>query len=150
MNRKCRDLVFTSQKERLLDFAKKAKHKILKHYEEDYSAKTFNRPIWKKLKEYCNTHHTIVDKIVFTKWDRFSRNAKQAYQEIDWFEKHEIEIYSVDNPLDLSLPESKIMLAVYLTLSEIENDRLSIRVKEGLKKANKEECWTGKSPYGYT
>ncbi|MBQ0733510.1 recombinase family protein [Aquimarina celericrescens] len=137
------------QKEHLSSFAEKAEYNILKHYEEDYSAKTFDRSQWKKLKNYCDKYHTVIDKIVFTKWDRFSGNAKQAYEEIEWFEKREIGLNSDDNPLDLSLPESKIKLALYLTLSEIENDRLSRRVKEGLEKATKEGCWTGKSPYGY-
>lgn len=120
------------------------------HYEEDHSAKTFNRPQWKKLKSNCKKSYQTIDMIIFTKWDRFSRNAIEAHLEIDWFKEKGIEIYSVDNPFDFSLPESKITLAVYLTLSEIENDKISIRVKEGLRKASEEGCWAGGAPYGYS
>lgn len=139
-----------SQKERLLNFARNQHYKIVMHYEEDYSAKTFDRPQWKKLKDHCKNSIEKIDMIIFTKWDRFSRNAIEAHLEIEWFKEKGIEIYSVDNPLDFDLPESKITLAVYLTLSEIENDKISIRVKEGLRKAAKEGCWTSSPPYGYT
>lgn len=69
------------------------------HYEEDYSAKNFNRPQWKKLKYYCTKYYQKIDQVIFTKWDRFSRNAKDAYREIDWFKSKNIQINSVDNPL---------------------------------------------------
>ncbi|WP_165583350.1 recombinase family protein [Aquimarina atlantica] len=138
------------QKERLFKFAQDHGYKILAYYAEDYSAKTFNRPQWKKLKQYCEKYHKKINKLVFTKWDRFSRNIQEAYKEIDWFRERKIEVYSVDNPLDFSLPESKITLAVYLALSEIENDKISIRVKESLKKAKREGCWVCSPPYGYT
>ena len=139
-----------NQRDRLSSYIKQMKYQILRHFEEDYSAKSFDRPQWNRLKQFCSKYSKKVDKLIFTKWDRFSRNAKQAYDEIDWFKDREIEIYSVDNPLDLSLPESKITLALYLTLSEIENDRLSIRIKEGLRKSKMEGCWTANAPFGFT
>lgn len=139
-----------SQKERLFNFARNNNYNILMHYEEDYSAKTFNRPQWKRMKKYCEKSYQTIDMVIFTKWDRFSRNAIEAHIEIDWFLEKEIEIYSVDNPLDFSIVESKITLAIYLTLSEVENDKISIRVKEGLRKAAREGCWTSTPPYGYT
>jgi len=139
-----------AQKERLFNFVRSQNYNILMHYEEDYSAKTFKRPEWVKLRNYCERSYQIIDMIIFTKWDRLSRNAIEAQLEIEWFREKGIEIYSVDNPLDFNLPESKVALAIYLSLSEIENDKISIRVKEGLKKANEEGCWTSTPPYGYS
>lgn len=139
-----------NQKERLFNYAKAQKYTLVKYFEEDCSAKTFNRPEWKKLKSYCVKHHLAIDMVIFTNWDRFSRNANEAQNEISWFKERKIVVYAIDNPLDLTIPESKIPLALYLTLSEIENDKLSLRVKEGLRRASIEGCWTAAAPYGYT
>ena len=42
---------------------------------EDHSAKTFNRPQWKKLLVNLKKNKNKIDLVLFMKWDRFSRNA---------------------------------------------------------------------------
>jgi site-specific DNA recombinase len=59
-----------------------------------------------------------------------------------------IEPQAIEQPLDLSIPENK-MLAVYLTTPEIENDRRALNVKEGLRQARKEGRWMGVALPGY-
>ena len=137
------------QKETLKRFCKIKKHNIVKHFQEDYSAKTFDRPEWKKLVAYCRANRKGVDTILFTKWDRFSRNAAEAYQVIDMLRRMGISVNSIDQPLDLDQPDNKIMLAIYLAVPEVENDKISIRVIEGSRRANKEGCWTSTAPIGY-
>ena len=52
-------------------------------FPEDYSAKDFNRPEWKKLiKKIRKNTHRPNENILFIKWDRFSRNIEYAYQMI--------------------------------------------------------------------
>jgi site-specific DNA recombinase len=51
--------------------------------------------------------------------------------------------------LDLNVPENKMMLAVYLTAPEIENDRRGLNTKAGIRQAKKEGRWMGKAPKGY-
>jgi site-specific DNA recombinase len=46
---------------------------------EDYSAKTFNRPAWAGFLKHLYLHKGETDLVLFTKWDRFSRNAADAY-----------------------------------------------------------------------
>src|SRR5579862_7468912 len=46
---------------------------------EDHSAKTFMRPEWQKLLAELRKKRGSIDLILFTKWDRFSRNAGDAY-----------------------------------------------------------------------
>ena len=53
------------------------------------------------------------DFLVFTKWDRFSRNAPDAYGMISTLNKLGIEPQAIEQPLDLNIPENKIMLAFY-------------------------------------
>ena len=56
------------------------------------------------------------------KWDRFSRNAGDAYQMINILRKLGVEPQAIEQPLDLSVPENKMMLAFYLAAPEVEND----------------------------
>jgi hypothetical protein len=50
---------------------------------EDHSAKTFNRPQWKKFLDDVKKNKNKINLVLFMKWDRFSRNAGDAYQMIN-------------------------------------------------------------------
>lgn len=54
---------------------------------EDHSAKTFNRPQWKKFLTDVKKHKNKINLVLFMKWDRFSRNAGDAYQMINILRK---------------------------------------------------------------
>ncbi|GAB0157824.1 hypothetical protein CHRYSEOSP005_31100 [Chryseobacterium sp. Alg-005] len=121
-------------------------------YIEDYSAKTFKRPEWQKYlntlrKQKKNTASTL---LLFTKWDRFSRNAGDAYQMINLLRTFSIEPGAIEQPLDLDIPENKIMLAFYLAAPEVENDRRSLNTFYGMRRAKKEGRYMGTAPLGYT
>ena len=122
---------------------------ILKHFKEDYSAKNFDRPEFNKLLTYIKANRKSIDYLLFTRWDRFSRNQEEAYRVIREFKNMGIIVNSIEQPLDLSQPDSKVMLAVYLVIPEVENDKNSIRTKEGMRRAMKEGCFTGIAPVGY-
>ncbi len=116
---------------------------------EDHSAKTFNRPEWKAYLTDLRKHKGKADRVLFLKWDRFSRNAPDAYQMINTLNKLGIEPQAIEQPLDLSIPENKIMLAFYLTAPEVENDRRSLNVRHGMRRAKKEGRYMGLAPVGY-
>ena len=116
---------------------------------EDHSAKSFNRPGWIKLLTTLKKKSCKTSLILFTKWDRFSRNAGDAYQMISTLVKLGIEPQAVDQPLDLSIPENKMMLAIYLAAPEVENDRRALNVFYGMRRAKKEGRVMGKAPFGY-
>lgn len=67
-------------------------------------------------------HRKQSDLILFTRWDRFSRSVPDAYQAINLLNSLNIEPQAVEQPLDLTIPESKMMLAIYLASGEVEND----------------------------
>lgn len=116
---------------------------------EDHSAKTFNRPEWKALLINLRRHKGAADLILFTKWDRFSRNAGDAYQMINVLRKLGVEPQAIEQPLDLSIPENKMMLAFYLAAPEVENDRRALNVFFGMRRAKKEGRYMGLAPLGY-
>ncbi len=65
---------------------------------EDHSAKTFNRPEWAKLFAEIKKFRGKSDLILFTKWDRYSRNAGDAYQMISTLRRLGIEPQAVERP----------------------------------------------------
>ncbi len=122
---------------------------VRKVYFEDHSAKTFRRPVWNKLLVDLRKNKGKVDVVLFTKWDRFSRNAGDAYMMINLLRSFQVEPQAIEQPLDLSIPENKMMLAFYLAAPEVENDRRSLNVFHGIRRAKKEGRWPGKAPLGY-
>lgn len=76
--------------------------------------------------------------LLFTKWDRFSRNAGDTYQTINQLRIFGVEPGAIEQPLDLTIPENKIMLAFYLAAPEVENTRRALNVFHGMRRAKKE------------
>ena len=137
------------QEERLRKYCESNSLQVRKVITEDHSAKTFNRPAWQKLLIELRAHRGRSDLILFTKWDRFSRNAGDSYQMISTLRNLGIEPQAVEQPLDLSIPENKMMLAFYLAAPEVENDRRAINVFNGMRRAKKEGRVMGRPPLGY-
>jgi site-specific DNA recombinase len=138
------------QKEMLKRYCDIKEYKILKHYVEDYSAKTFNRPEWKILRDYVKKNKNSIDMLLVTKWDRFARDSEGATAVIREFSKMGIIINAIEQPLDMTIPENKLILAMYLVIPEIENDKIAQRTKDGMRRAKKEGCFMGKAPFGYS
>ncbi len=137
------------QQERLVRYCESHQIKVRNIILEDYSAKTFNRPEWTKLLVTLKKQKGKTDLVLFTKWDRFSRNAGDAYQMISQLQRLFIEPQAIEQPLDLSIPENKMMLAIYLAQPEVENDRRALNVFYGMRRAKKEGRYMGSAPLGY-
>lgn len=137
------------QAERLQKYCNDTNITVRKIIYEDHSAKTFNRPERDKLLKYLRQHRNKSNLILFTKWDRFSRNAPDAYNMISTLKSYGVEPQAIEQPLDMTVPENKMMLAIYLTAPEIENDRRGLNTFYGIRRARKEGRWPGLAPVGY-
>ncbi|MDM1470488.1 recombinase family protein [Myroides odoratimimus] len=137
------------QEERLRRFCQSNDIQVGKVILEDHSAKSFNRPSWIALMKDLRKRSNKTNLLLFTKWDRFSRNAGDAYQMLSELTKLGIELQAIEQPLDLSIPENKIMLAIYLAAPEVENDRRALNVYHGMRRAKREGRLMGKAPFGY-
>lgn len=137
------------QEERLRRYCEIQHIQVRKVIYEDHSAKTFNRPEWNKYLLFLRKNKNGADLVLFIKWDRFSRNAGDAYQMINMLRKLGIEPQAVEQPLDLSVPENKMMLAFYLAAPEVENDRRALNTFHGMRRAKKEGRYLGIAPTGY-
>jgi site-specific DNA recombinase len=99
--------------------------------------------------DFIKKHRKSAELLLFTMWGRFSRNAADAYGMINTFKRCNIEPHAIERPLDLSIPENKIMLAVYLAVPEVENDRRALNVSGGMRKTKKDGRWMATAPKSY-
>ncbi len=122
---------------------------IVGFYKEDFSAKTFERPEFNKILAFLRKNKGAAELLLFLKWDRFSRNAPEAYSMISQLYKLGIEPQGIEQPLNMEIPEQKFLLALYLTAPEVENDRRALNITAGMRKAMKDGRYMGSAPYGY-
>lgn len=137
------------QEERLRSYCQFQHIEVVGLYKDDHSAKTFERPAFQQMLAFLKKNKKSADLLLFTKWDRFSRNAADAYGMINTLNGLGMEPQAIEQPLDLSIPENKIMLAFYLAAPEVENDRRALNVIVGMRRAKKEGRWMATAPKGY-
>lgn len=119
-------------------------------FREDFSAKDFNRPEWKKLiKKLKSSRDQSPESILFIKWDRFSRSIEYAYQMLGILRGFNTTPMAIDQPIDFEVPESIVMLAVYLSIPEAENNRRGRNSSDGMRRSRKMGGWPGRAPMGY-
>ena len=137
------------QEERLRQYCEQQKIEIIRIFKEDHSAKTFDRPSFTELLNFLKKNRGAVDLLLYLKWDRFSRNAGDAYAMINQLNRLGVEPQAIEQPLDLGIPENKIMLAFYLAAPEVENDRRSLNTIAGMRRAMKEGRHCTCAPKGF-
>jgi site-specific DNA recombinase len=57
---------------------------------------------------------------------------------------------SIDQPIDFNVPESSVMLAVYLSIPESENLRRALNTSNGMRRAKQLGRYPSKAPLGYS
>lgn len=138
------------QEDRLVKHCEFNNIKIKGIFREDFSAKDFNRPEWKKLiKTIRKNKKRSPENILFIKWDRFSRSIEYAYQMIRTLRELNVQAMAIDQPIDFEIPESIVMLAVYLSIPEAENRRRGLTTSDGIRRAKKMGKWPTRAPIGY-
>ena len=138
-----------SQKDLLRSFCHNNEIQIIKEFEEDYSAKNFNRPEWKKLNDFAKKNKLGIDFLLVFDWDRFSRNVYEALGVINDFKKLNIEVNCPDKWIDYDDPAQIMMQLMYLGLPEVDNKIRSQKVQMGMRQGLKEGRWNVKQPFGY-
>lgn len=123
---------------------------ILKHFQDGgKSGKTTQRGEFVNMLEYIERHHHTIDFVLFSKWSRFSRNATDSLNMIRKLEDLGVHPQAVQQPLDLSVPQNKLMLAFYIMEPEVNNDVRSIATKEAIRRIKLKGGWSGGAPIGY-
>ncbi len=145
------------QEETIRKYCEFKGYNIIRTYLEDYSAKNFERPEWKKMMLFLNNQkneigsdkNEWVQKIIFLRYDRFSRNFEKSLSVIGQLGRLGVEIEMVESNIEMNSPESLLTRNIMLTLPEIENIKIGLRSREGSYKCRLSGGWTGKSLRGY-
>ena len=105
------------------------------------SARSLNRPELKSLLE--TVKKAKADKVVFHSLDRLTRDIKDLYMLIEFFDKNKIELVSVMESLDLSTAIGRSHVFNSGVYAQLESERTSERTIRALKQAVLE----GKYPF---
>ena len=139
----------STQNNNLRDFARNNGMNVVREYMEDFSAKNFNRPEFRKLEGYVKKNEGKVDYILITNWDRFSRNIGDGLNVIYSMKALGVEINCTESWIDYNDPSHVLILSVYLAGPEVENNIKSQKVKVNMRQGLKEGRWNRSQPIGY-
>ena len=138
------------QRERLMQYCQRNNLEIVYEIKEDHSAKSFNRPEWNKWLALVKSKNLLVDEILFTSWDRFSRDLLGALTTIKMLrETVHVIPQSIEQPINYDIPENLFMLAIYLANPDVDNQRRSIKIRGGIRQAFKQGRWPRRAVFGY-
>jgi DNA invertase Pin-like site-specific DNA recombinase len=126
-------------------------YNVVAVYKEDKSAKSGfkKRTEFQALMKFCKAHKHEVDYVFVYRWDRYSRNLKEALINLDYFEKLGIEVNSVEQNIDFNASDYITMLSLYISMAQSEDTKISRRTKEGIHASLEKGKCTYKAPRGY-
>ncbi len=140
------------QNEAIVRYCHHKNYNVIKTFREDYSAKDFGRPEWKKILNLIKSNRNTdiaIDSIVILRPDRYSRNLILSFSETAKLAGLGCEVEFLEGQVDDASPDALLLKAISYALPQMENEKLSRRSKEGSHKARLTGCWTGLAPKGF-
>ncbi len=138
------------QEARLRKYCRKEQIEIVAHYQDDHSAKNFNRPKFQQMLTDLKGKRITANWFICVRMDRFSRNTHEALNMIQTLRRLGVELRLVEGNYDLSVPENWIPFIINIALPQVENERRGLNTKRGMRQAKREGRWMGTAPKGYT
>lgn len=144
-----------AQEDALVRYAAEQGFKVVNIYrDEGNSARkpVSKRPVMLQLLEDVKAGK--IDRILFTKFDRWSRNVREYHNVQAVLDAHNVSWQAILENYDTLTADGRLRVNIMLSVNESEADRDSERIKfvfEG-KRRRKEWCFTGgpdQWPYGY-
>ena len=104
----------------------------------------------KQLYDYCRKHRHEVDKVLFLRWDRFTRNLEFALTyKRKFIDELGIEINAIESPIDFKGTEWSMLLGMYCGAAHTEDEKISRRTKDGIHGTLLKGRCSNKAPRGY-
>lgn len=139
----------SNQSEQLRGFCNRNYIEVVQDFEEDYSAKDFNRPVFSELLKFVVQNKNRIDYLLINKWDRFSRNTMEAMNMISQFKGLTVEVNCSEQWVNHEDPNQLIMLLLNLGMPQVDNMIRTDRTIEGTRNNLKEGRWVLNQPRGY-
>ena len=137
------------QFDRLSDYCKRWGYEVVHVIREDHSAKSFERPEWKKWMKKVRSKELDTDELLVTSWDRFSRDLTDGLNVVRDLMKRGITPQAIEQPVDLNIPDQWLMLAVYMAAPDVDNQKRSIKIRRGVRQGLKNGYWPRKPFFGF-
>lgn len=138
-----------TQKEALTDYAEKHNMKIIDYYiDNGFTATSLKRPDLNRLLD--DIRESKIDRILFTKIDRWSRGVRNYYKIQDILDRYKVEWKTIFENYDTSTASGRLHINIMLSVAENEASVTSERIKAVFKnKIKNKEVVSGKVPIGY-
>ena len=140
------------QEERLREYCKRMGYNIIElpNFKEDESAKTFKkRPVMQSILKYIKSHKKEVDKLLFLRWNRFSRDLPQAANVVQDLRSMGVEPNAIEEEIDFNNSNWPTLLGIYIGQAQGDNLSRSKATKDGIYgTASQGKCYN-KAPRGY-
>lgn len=143
-------LSLQAQEQRLRDFANERGYELVKIYRDE--GVTARKPMKKRkgltqlLEDAEKGEFSI---ILFWKLDRFFRSVKDYYAAMAILEEHGVDWMTTDEDYDTSTSAGRLLLNMRVSISEMESDQTSERIRLTMKyRVNKGLPLSGSLPFG--
>mgnify|MGYP004529772381 FL=1 len=139
----------SEQRERLEAYCKFNDYEIIEYYTDaGISAKTGNhRPEYERMLE--DGKNDKINMFIALKLDRVTRSIKDWESLIEFSEKYDINLAFVNDKIDTTTANGKMVSRIMMSVSQNEIERTSERTVIGLVGAVKEGHIPGTTPFGY-
>ena len=140
------------QEERLREYCERKGYNIIElpNIKEDESAKTFKkRPVMQSILKFIKSHKKEVNKLLFLRWNRFSRDLPQAANVVQELLSMGIEPNAIEEKIDFNASNWPTLLGIYIGQAQGDNLSRSKATKDGIYgTASQGKCYN-KAPRGY-
>ena len=99
--------------------------------------------------DYINKNKGKVQKLLFLRWDRFSRDLTSATQYIQWFRQRNVEPNAVECIIDYDNETWSLMIGLQIGLAQSDNIKRSKATRDGIHGTLKQGKCSNKAPRGY-
>lgn len=138
------------QQERLQRYCEQHDYKVVGIYREDESAKTFEkRPQMQKIMKYIKTHKREVDKLLFLRWDRYSRDLTSAMENIKILRNMGVEPNAIESIVDFTNEMWPLQIGIQIGMAQGDNIKRAKATMDGIRGTLKKGKWPNKAPRGY-
>jgi len=119
-------------------------------YREDESAKTFEkRPVIQGIMNYIRKNKGRVNKLLFLRWDRYSRDIISASENLKELLKLGVEPNAIEAPLDFNSDTWPLLLGVHIGSAQCDNIKRSKATMDGIHGTLAKGKCANKAPRGY-
>ncbi|MBW4596826.1 MAG: recombinase family protein, partial [Brasilonema angustatum HA4187-MV1] len=116
-------------------------------FQDIQSGSNDDRPALKKLMNLVRSRQ--IDEVVITRIDRKARSLPKLRECIDTYNSSGVNLRILDQQIDLSTSQGKLMVNVLGSLAEWETDLLSERVRHGKQHRRNKQAANESYPWGY-